>query len=91
MKKISRLTAGILSFALALGAVGNTANSYLLRPSTANASQRYYGDEEFEVEIKDAYILRAENDYKHPSLTIIPPKKGYYNLWELILMMITRS
>lgn len=79
MKKISRLTAGILSFALALGAVGNTANSYLLRPSTANASQRYYGDEEFEVEIKDAYILRAENDYKHPSLTIIPPKKGYYN------------
>ena len=80
MKKISKLTAGILSFALAMGAVGNIPP--LISRNTALAVGEYYQNEAYEVEARDVFILQKRSGAE--SFESIDPKDIYYQEFYII-------
>ena len=98
MKRISKLTAGILSFALAMGAVG-TFPPCLSRNKAVAIAPGYASETAYEVTIPDAYIdekyfddvFKNEENLGEPTrirLTVIPQKNGYvdyYNRIEITL------
>lgn len=81
-RKITRFAAGILSFALAFGAVGNVPP---LRIRNASAiPPGYYGETEYEAEIKDAFISRIEEDDGRYRMYILLLKDDYYSYYDRI-------
>lgn len=88
IKKLTKVTAGIMSFALALGTVGNTLPRNLYSPLSASAE---YEDEElpttiytelYEYELKDVYILNVEADPdSFLQLSVVLKTNGFYSTW----------
>ena len=97
MKKLTKVTAGILSFALTLGAVGNIPPESLYSPLSASAE---YDEEEllyddihapklYEYELKDAYVLsvNTDPDSHRSKLQLVPKIEGYYSIWSYSYIM----
>lgn len=91
MKKLSKLTAGILSFALAMGAVGTFPPC--VSRNQAAAVEEYYENEAYEVEISNAYIyskrsyedLYEVGDTKgiyYLEMEVVPQKDGYIDPYD---------
>lgn len=88
MKKLSKLTAGFLSLALAVGAVG-TFPPCVSRNRAVAIAEGYAGDTAYEIEIPDAYISNVSvyDDLSQASalqLSIIPKKSDYYDYYSKI-------
>ncbi|WP_024860432.1 serpin family protein [Ruminococcus flavefaciens] len=97
MKKLSKLTAGILSFALAMGAVGNIPP--LMSSNKAAAAEEYYENEAYEVEVKDAYIYYKiipdehfsssdPKDIYYLAFDILPQRNGYVDYYDRITIRL---
>ena len=81
MNKLAKITAGVLSLALAAGTIGNYAPLKLSKPTIASAEEGvYYGDTEYEVELKNVYIASIEenSDYSKEVDIIFPEWDNYY-------------
>ena len=81
MKKLTKVTAGILSFALALGAV-----SYIpaARPvgSVSAAGEEYEETPDIhDYSLEDVYIIDVCTDPQDPSLSVVIGDHGYYDPW----------
>ncbi|MGN0614909.1 serpin family protein [Ruminococcus flavefaciens] len=91
MKKLSKLTAGVLSFALAMGAAG-TFPPCVSRNQALASAPGYASETAYEVTIPDAYINRIYTyddveDLSQASilrLTVIPKKTDYYDYYDAI-------
>ena len=91
MKKLSKLTAGVLSFALAMGAAGTFPPCVSRNQALASATG-YASETAYEVTIPDAYINRIYTyddveDLSQASilrLTVIPKKTDYYDYYDAI-------
>ncbi|WP_051411619.1 serpin family protein [Ruminococcus flavefaciens] len=85
MKKITKVTAGILSFALTLGAVGGISPKGVYPALSASAEDDYRSDlregmDKYEYELKDVYIYSVEYD-EPANFKVVPKTNGYYSTW----------
>ncbi len=83
MKKLTKVTAGVLSFALALGAVGNIPPKGIYPTLSASAEDDHRSDlheDKYEYELKDVYIYSVEYD-RPANFKVVPKTNGYYSTW----------
>ncbi|SEH78989.1 Serine protease inhibitor [Ruminococcus flavefaciens] len=85
MKKFTKVTAGVLSFALALGAVSGIPQKGIYPTFSASAEDENRPDplegmDKYEYELKDVYIYNVEYD-EPASFKVVLKTDGYYSTW----------
>ncbi len=85
MKKLNKVTAGILSFALTLGVAGSLPPKITYPALSAAAEDDYRTNlhermNEYEYELKDVYIYNVYYD-EPASFKVVPKTNGYYSTW----------
>ncbi|WP_295071559.1 serpin family protein [Ruminococcus sp.] len=85
MKKLTKVTAGVLSFALALGAVGGISPKGIYPTFSASAEDDHRPDplegmDKYEYELKDVYIYNVEYD-EPANFKVVLKTDGYYSTW----------
>ena len=75
MKRFTKITAGLLSLTLALGAVGTIPAA----PETVNAAAAESSEEQvYEYYLKDVYVLDSIDYYGDYDLRLVPKLGGQY-------------
>ena len=78
MKRFTKITAGLLSLTLALGAVGTIPAA----PETVNAAAAESSEEQvYEYYLKDVYVLDSIDYYGDYDLRLVPKLGGQYDIW----------
>ena len=84
MKKLAKIISGAMSLVLTVCTVSNTAPVPLYEQPLAVASELYYGDTEYEVELKDVYITGLREDRFHKEISMILKDYDVYDYYNTI-------
>ena len=90
MKRLTKVTAGLMSFALALNTAGSLPSARSSPAMTASAAQGYYADLPlYEYELKDYYVLSVEkdDDFNFIKISLVPKIEGSYSIWSWSYVM----
>lgn len=88
MKKLAKIISGAMSLILTVCTVSNTAPLPLYEQPLAVASEVYYGDTEYEVELKDVYITGLSEDSFYKKIIMIPKRDDVYEYYNTITVSL---